>query len=360
MLVPACLSVLVVVAAIGGRDALVSRRRVPPSVTISVRVRGATVVVPEGTNFGDLIHLEGLRPKQGRLLDVEGKALAGHNESGAVLLDGHLSSLKTPFAPGDRIKVIDGTDRTEATTAVRERDRSWAPGDPQFSLSVARHDEVITKGAVSGEVAGIRFVPTGRVKTPRAVALTFDDGPSATYTPQILRLLHRDHVPATFFVIGQLAERYPNLVRAEIRSGMSVGNHSWDHPSSPPFDQLEPLRVRSEISATDAELDRLGDHVHLFRPPGRGLRSRPSRIRTCRGLARRSVGRGPPRLGPGSEREADRSSGPRRHQARSHRRAARGRRRSVHDGRGPSEDHPGDPRKGPSPPSHPLMRSMSS
>ena len=265
---PACLSVLVVVAAIGGRDALVSRRRVPPSVTISVRVRGATVVVPEGTNFGDLIHLEGLRPKQGRLLDVEGKALPGHNESGAVLLDGHLSSLKTPLAPGDRIRVIDGTDRTEATTAVRKRDRSWAPGDPQFSLSVARHDEVITKGAVSGEVAGIRFVPTGRVKTPRAVALTFDDGPSATYTPQILRLLHRDHVPATFFVIGQLAERYPNLVRAEIRSGMSVGNHSWDHPSSPPFDQLEPLRVRSEISATDAELDRLGDHVHLFRPPG--------------------------------------------------------------------------------------------
>src|SRR5439155_4833898 len=245
-----------------------SRRRVPPSVTISVRVRGATVVVPEGTNFGDLIHLEGLRPKQGRLLDVEGKALPGHNESGAVLLDGHLSSLKTPLAPGDRIRVIDGTDRTQATTAVRKRDRSWAPGDPQFSLSVARHDEVITEGAVSGEVAGIRFVPTGRVKTPRTVALTFDDGPSPTFTPQILRLLRRDHVPATFFVIGELAQRYPDLVRAEILSGMSVGNHSWDHPESPPFVDLAPARVRSEILRTNAELARLGDRAHLFRPPG--------------------------------------------------------------------------------------------
>jgi len=133
---------------------------------------------------------------------------------------------------------------------------------------VAHHDEVITEGAVSGEAAGIRFVPTGRVKTPRTVALTFDDGPSPTYTPQILGLLRRDHVPATFFVIGELAERYPDLVRAEIRSGMSVGNHSWDHPESPPFVDLAPARVRSEISRTNAELARLGDRAHLFRPPG--------------------------------------------------------------------------------------------
>ena len=100
------------------------------------------------------------------------------------------------------------------------------------------------------------------------MALTFDDGPSPTYTPQILGLLRRDHVPATFFVIGELAERYPDLVRAEIRSGMSVGNHSWDHPESPPFVDLAPARVRSEISRTNAELARLGDRAHLFRPPG--------------------------------------------------------------------------------------------
>ena len=117
-------------------------------------------------------------------------------------------------------------------------------------------------------MAGIRFVPTGRVKTPRTVALTFDDGPSPVYTPQILRMLRRDHVPATFFVIGELAKRYPNLVRAEIRSGMSVGNHSWDHPENPPFVDLAPTRVRSEISTTNAQLARLGDHAQLFRPPG--------------------------------------------------------------------------------------------
>jgi peptidoglycan/xylan/chitin deacetylase (PgdA/CDA1 family) len=209
-----------------------------------------------------------LRPKAGRLFDIDGKVIAGHNDPGALLLDGHPSSLEASLAPGDRIRVVDGQDRTEATATVRQHERSWAPGDPEFSLSVARHVEVIAEGAVSGEVAGIRFVPTGRVKTPRTVALTFDDGPSPVYTPQILRMLRRDHVPATFFVIGELAKRYPNLVRAEIRSGMSVGNHSWDHPENPPFVDLAPTRVRSEISTTNAQLARLGDQTQLFRPPG--------------------------------------------------------------------------------------------
>jgi peptidoglycan-N-acetylglucosamine deacetylase len=267
-LVAAGLIVLVAVAAISGRDVLVPRRRVPPPATISVRVRGATLQVPPGTTFGDLIRLQGLRPKAGRLFDLDGEVIVGHNAPGALLLDGHPSSLEAPLAPGDQISVVDGQDRTEVTTTVRQHERSWAPGDPEFSLSVARHVEVITKGAVSGEVAGLRFVPTGRVRTPRTVALTFDDGPSPTCTPQILRMLRRDHVPATFFVVGELAKRYPNLVRAEIRSGMGVGNHSWDHPESPPFDDLAAGRVRSEISATNAELARLGDHAHLFRPPG--------------------------------------------------------------------------------------------
>jgi peptidoglycan/xylan/chitin deacetylase (PgdA/CDA1 family) len=258
----------VAIAAIAGRYALVSRRRMPPPITIIVRVRGAALQVPPGTTFRQLIRLQSLHPKAGRLFDVDGHVISGHSNPGEVLLDGRPSSRKALLAPGDRIKVVDGTDRTEATITVRKHQRSWAPGDPQFSLSVARHEEVITEGAVSGEVAGIRFVPIGRIKTPRTVALTFDDGPSPTYTPQILRLLRRDHVLATFFVIGELVKRYPNLVRAEIRSSMSVGNHSWDHPDSPPFVDLAAARVRSEITTTDAELARLGDRVHLFRPPG--------------------------------------------------------------------------------------------
>ena len=148
MLVAAGVSVLVAVAAIAGRCALISRRRVPPPVTISVRMQGgATLQVAQGTTFGDLIRLEGLRPKAGRLFDIDGNVIVAHSDPGALLLDGRPSPRNTLLAPGDRIRVVDGTDRTEATITVREHERSWAPGDPQFSLSVARHDEVMGEQA---------------------------------------------------------------------------------------------------------------------------------------------------------------------------------------------------------------------
>lgn len=63
----------------------------------------------------------------------------------------------------------------------------------------------------------------------KVVALTFDDGPSPKWTPQILRVLAANHVPATFFVVGQQAERYPALVAQEVRDGMEVGSHGYSH-----------------------------------------------------------------------------------------------------------------------------------
>src|SRR5207245_10905051 len=113
--------------------------------------------------------------KAGVCVDMDGDVIAGHSAPGARLLDVRPSPRNTLLAAGDRIRVVDGTDRTEATITVREHERSWAPGDPQFSLSVARHDEVTTEGSVSGEVAGVRFVPAGGGKRPRTVARSSDD-----------------------------------------------------------------------------------------------------------------------------------------------------------------------------------------
>jgi cellulose synthase/poly-beta-1,6-N-acetylglucosamine synthase-like glycosyltransferase/peptidoglycan/xylan/chitin deacetylase (PgdA/CDA1 family) len=61
------------------------------------------------------------------------------------------------------------------------------------------------------------------------LALTFDDGPSPVFTPQILNILGKAHVPATFFVIGKYAAQYPALVRREVREGYVVGNHTLMH-----------------------------------------------------------------------------------------------------------------------------------
>jgi peptidoglycan-N-acetylglucosamine deacetylase len=63
----------------------------------------------------------------------------------------------------------------------------------------------------------------------RALALTFDDGPSES-TPRILEILERHHVPATFFQIGVNVERLPAVARSVHQAGHEIGNHSYSHP----------------------------------------------------------------------------------------------------------------------------------
>ncbi len=99
----------------------------------------------------------------------------------------------------------------------------------------------------------------------RAVALTFDDGPSV-YTLKILALLARYQARGTFFVVGSHVEKYPEVVRALVRAGEELGNHSFSHPRLTEVDQAARER---ELERTDLDLDLLvGPHGHdLFRPP---------------------------------------------------------------------------------------------
>jgi len=99
-----------------------------------------------------------------------------------------------------------------------------------------------------------------------AVALTFDDGPSPSYTPKILALLNRYQAHATFFVLGRKVEKYPLLIKAMLRDGHEVGNHTFDHPRLPKTDQLS---REQEIEKTELDLDLLGcpQKNRLLRPP---------------------------------------------------------------------------------------------
>ncbi|MHB1294946.1 MAG: polysaccharide deacetylase family protein [Anaerolineae bacterium] len=63
----------------------------------------------------------------------------------------------------------------------------------------------------------------------QVIYLTFDDGPSSTWTPQVMELLERYHAKATFFVIGQNAAKHPELVQSLIDAGHSVAHHTWSH-----------------------------------------------------------------------------------------------------------------------------------
>ena len=69
-----------------------------------------------------------------------------------------------------------------------------------------------------------------RAKGPdKVVALTFDDGPSPIWTPQVLDELKRADVKATFFMLGVHVERYPEVARRVLAEGHEIGNHTYDH-----------------------------------------------------------------------------------------------------------------------------------
>lgn len=78
----------------------------------------------------------------------------------------------------------------------------------------------------------------------KTIALTFDDGPSLEYNAEILRILNKYGVKATFFNIGKFAKTYPYLVLATRKSGHVVGNHSWSHPN---FQTISPAHQELEI-----------------------------------------------------------------------------------------------------------------
>ena len=99
----------------------------------------------------------------------------------------------------------------------------------------------------------------------KKIALTFDDGPDPRWTPQILDILEREHVPATFFVVGANAEAHPGLLAREWNDGMEIGNHSFTHP-----EQMGPLRTRLELDATQRVIEAVTGHMTtLFRAPNR-------------------------------------------------------------------------------------------
>ncbi len=130
----------------------------------------------------------------------------------------------------------------------------------------------LTVDKVSGLISGETYdvLPTSYViqrygARPGLVALTFDDGPDGRWTPKILDILKAKKASATFFVIGQNMERFPNLVQREVIEGQMVGNHTWTHPN---IAEVPAEEARIELSATQRLFETLtGKSMRLFRPP---------------------------------------------------------------------------------------------
>ncbi len=105
-----------------------------------------------------------------------------------------------------------------------------------------------------------------RIKTEkRIVALTFDDGPNEKYTTELLAVLQKHHVHASFFLVGKNLERHPDLGQAIITAGHTVGNHLYSHAFSRYWSRRS---FRRELEQTQQTLQTiLGITPKFFRPP---------------------------------------------------------------------------------------------
>ncbi|HVC08066.1 MAG TPA: polysaccharide deacetylase family protein [Solirubrobacterales bacterium] len=131
--------------------------------------------------------------------------------------------------------------------------------DDQLASSSTGGGTPVTSRIVVGCTAGRGGPLMQGPRSRRVVALTFDDGPSALYTPNVLAILNRLHASATFFEEGRHVAGNEALMRQILASGDEIGNHSFNHPEYPGYRELASTnkRIRAATGFTPC----------LFRPP---------------------------------------------------------------------------------------------
>ncbi|MBO5150467.1 MAG: polysaccharide deacetylase family protein [Anaerotignum sp.] len=99
----------------------------------------------------------------------------------------------------------------------------------------------------------------------KMVAITYDDGPNPVHTNAILDILEKYDARATFFDLGSLVEKYPDVVKREDALGCEVASHSWDHKN---FNKITDDVIKADVERTDAAFQKaLGRSPSAFRPP---------------------------------------------------------------------------------------------
>jgi peptidoglycan/xylan/chitin deacetylase (PgdA/CDA1 family) len=115
------------------------------------------------------------------------------------------------------------------------------------------------------------------------IFLTFDDGPGGTNTDQILDVLAENDAKATFFLLGQNAQRDPVRSQAILEAGHALGNHTWDHPD---MTTLTRAQMDQQINRTQNLLEGYGAEVNCFRPPYGAHNTAVNNAITAAGLQR--------------------------------------------------------------------------
>ncbi|MFI0511291.1 bifunctional polysaccharide deacetylase/glycosyltransferase family 2 protein [Streptomyces sp. WSLK1-5] len=151
------------------------------------------------------------------------------------------------------VMLLDGYLRAEVGGDQRVRDGASSRKVP---------DEIINGGPIISFRGGRATTTSVPSKT---IALTFDDGPNPTYTPQVLKILEKYDVPATFFVVGSMVSRDPGIVKDMVDQGNEVGIHTFTHVD---LSYQSDTRIRREMTQTQLALaGAAGITTTLFRAP---------------------------------------------------------------------------------------------
>lgn len=131
---------------------------------------------------------------------------------------------------------------------------------PEQMMAVANESNLVPKAFQGTVVYGAKLKANEKV-----IALTFDDGPGPKNTAQILEILKKNNIKATFFMIGQMVKYFPQVAKQVAADGHVIGNHTWHHW----YRRMDVATAASEIDRT-AEIiyKTTGEKTTLFRPPG--------------------------------------------------------------------------------------------
>jgi peptidoglycan/xylan/chitin deacetylase (PgdA/CDA1 family) len=183
---------------------------------------------------------------------IAGEGSSGANDAARVSANGSKSPIPTPRAG----------QTTHPSSAAHP---TATPSDVSSSSAAQRPPataETPTAQSTSGKPAQpMYYIDDG----PKTIALTIDDGPDSIYTPQVLKLLQKYKVTATFSMIGSQVAADPALAREVAAAGHKVVNHTWTHANLPPLTATE-LRTQME-KAQDVIESAIRGKLTMFRAP---------------------------------------------------------------------------------------------
>jgi peptidoglycan/xylan/chitin deacetylase (PgdA/CDA1 family) len=245
----------------------------------SVSVNGDRVHIGRSWTVTDCANARKLSLKPGNLLSVRGEVLRpGGGKPATFWVNGAVAGPATHVRRGDRVSISPASDAVEPVQDIVSYTDS-----PLLSLTAQilagtssapfiRGIHRIERGVYSGEVvadetsfAGAQISRTAAtIKRPKAIALTFDDGPNEVWTPRVLDTLKANNVRATFFVLGQAVRPVSNMFRRILAEGHEVGTHSWRHDA---FTRFTDQQIISDLQRCLQVMRAEGATVRCFRPP---------------------------------------------------------------------------------------------